>query len=89
MKLRHYLLSIISLFLVGLTSANSTMMHVQPNGFDYFWVPLNLQVIHIDYPYDFVLYFFMGVGLLYCLHLALKIGIWLITGLLEMWSGKG
>jgi hypothetical protein len=82
MKLRHYLLPIISLSLIGITAANSTMSW-RASSLDYFWAPANILLFHIDYPYDFVLYFFMGVGFLYCFHWTLKVGFWLGTRLFE------
>jgi len=43
-------------------AANSTMRYVNPSGLDYFWVPANVLLFHIDYPYDFVLYIFAAYG---------------------------
>jgi hypothetical protein len=28
----------------------------------YYWVPSNIQLFHIDFPYDFILYFFAVFG---------------------------
>ncbi|MCK9593800.1 MAG: hypothetical protein M0Q91_17510 [Methanoregula sp.] len=53
---------------MNLLSANSTMRFVEPKGFDYYWVPANLHIIHIDYPYDFILYALALIGLWWVVH---------------------
>lgn len=54
---------------MNLLLANSTARFVEPNrGLDYFWVPGNLHLIHIDYPYDFILYTFAAIGILWVVY---------------------
>ena len=60
--------AIVIMLLASPVSANSTWSNVEPRGFDYFWVPANLQVIHVDYPYDFILYVFMIIGFAWTVH---------------------
>lgn len=53
-----------SLLLISVVSANSTLKYTPNYGssLDYFWVPANTLLFHIDYPWDFVLYIFAIYG---------------------------
>jgi hypothetical protein len=68
---------------MNLLSANSTARFVEPRGFDYYWVPANLHVIHIDYPYDFVLYAFMFIGFWWIIYNACIYGLWMVHWLID------
>jgi hypothetical protein len=45
-------------------SANSTI-YKNAGGLSYYWVPSNILLFHIDYPWDFILYGMALIGL-YC-----------------------
>lgn len=69
--MNRYLASLVTLLaMVAPALANSTVRYVEPahGGLDYYWVPANVLLFHIDYPWDFILYFFAGVGFLYVMH---------------------
>lgn len=59
------ILTTLLLTLVPAVSANSTMRYYENSPvstLDYFWVPGNVLLFHLDYPWDFVLYIFAAYG---------------------------
>ena len=61
------------LTLVGTATANSTA-HYAGEGLDYYWVPGNSLLFHVNYPYDFLIYFFACVGFV----TTLAVGYWIV-----------
>ena len=62
--MKKYLIPIF--FLVAPVAANSTAAWgYDGTRLDYYWVPGNLLLFHIDYPWDFALYGFAIIGFLW------------------------
>lgn len=55
------------------------MILYQSKGIDYYWVPGDILLFHIPYPFDFILYFLAAVGLI----VVLKWVYWLVWWLLD------
>jgi hypothetical protein len=48
--------------LIGTATANTSGYY--PGGMDYYWVPSNILLFHVNYPLDFLIYFFAILGFL-------------------------
>jgi hypothetical protein len=60
-------------------SANSTVRWAQPNfGLDYYWVPGNILLFHVNYPYDFAFYGFALIGFGWVIYKLSKVCTWIL-----------
>jgi hypothetical protein len=69
--MKWWMMIIVAVSLIGKVSANTTGYY-PGYGMDYYWVPGNFLLFHINYPWDFILYALAIIGFLFLIGQGIK-----------------